>query len=95
MLDSPLFIQKFESYLAYRQVLKHFSIYLRVKIQNSLAYRRDGEKEDIMEKGKNNMVNIGISMPEEAYESIFTTNPYGNVDLDALRKNLKKSSSKQ
>lgn len=31
-------------------MLKHFSIYLRlrVKIQNPLAYRRDGEKEDIM-----------------------------------------------
>ena len=29
-------------------MLKHFSIYLRVKIQNSLAYRRDGEKEGAM-----------------------------------------------
>ena len=54
-------------------MLKHFSIYLHVKIQNSLAYRRDGEKEDIMEKKKNEMVNIGISMPEEAYKQIFTS----------------------
>lgn len=38
---------------------------------------------EIMKKN-NEMVHIGISMPEEAYEKIFTTNPYGNVDLDAL-----------
>lgn len=56
-----------------------------LKFKNSLAYRRDGEKEDIMKNMvNNNMVNIGISMPEEAYKQIFTSNEYGNVDLDAL-----------
>lgn len=46
--------------------------------------RKKGIMERKMKKENNNMVHVGITMPEEAYETIFTTNPYGNVDLDAL-----------
>ena len=49
------------------------AIYTMAGNFQKLAYRRDGEKEDIMEKKKNEMVNIGISMPEEAYKQIFTS----------------------